>query len=147
HKHSEYMIRWGRIPGLDDTGREFVALMARCHRKDSARAKEIINSSPLSKDQRAQLRKLTALLRLADGLDSDHRSRVEQVVCTRMGEAIVPDRVGRAGPSRDDPRLLRKADLVKDELGFEVRVTVGRANVTSEAAASAEMRAARSRVV
>ena len=20
HKHSEYMIRWGRIPGLDDTG-------------------------------------------------------------------------------------------------------------------------------
>ena len=43
HKHSEYMIRWGRIPGLDDTGREMVALMARCHRKDAARAKELIN--------------------------------------------------------------------------------------------------------
>jgi exopolyphosphatase / guanosine-5'-triphosphate,3'-diphosphate pyrophosphatase len=144
HKHSEYMIRWGRIPGLDDTGRELVALMARCHRKDSARAKEIINSSQLPKDQRAQARKLTALLRLADSLDSDHRSRVEQVVCTRMGESIVLDLVVRDGPSRDDTRLLRKSDLVKDELGLDVRVTVARS--VPEPAASAELRAARNKV-
>jgi exopolyphosphatase/guanosine-5'-triphosphate,3'-diphosphate pyrophosphatase len=146
HKHSEYMIRWGRIPGLDDTTREMVALMARCHRKDSARAKEIINGSQLPKDQRTTLRKLTALLRLADSLDSDHRSRVEQVVCTRMGDAIVLDLVVRDGPSRDDPRLLRKADLVKDELGLDVRVTVARSIPAIETAASAEMRAARNKV-
>ncbi len=126
HKHSEYMIRWGRIPGLDDAGREMVALMARCHRKDAARAKEIINSSPLNKEQRGQLRKLTALLRIADSLDSDHRSRVEQVVCTRMGDAIVLDLVVKDGPSRDDIRLVRKADLLRDEMGVDVRVTVAR---------------------
>ncbi len=146
HKHSEYMIRWGRIPGLDDTGREMVALMARCHRKDSARAKEIINGSALSKELRGQLRKLTALLRLADSLDTDHRSRVEQVVCTRMGDAIVLDLVVRDGPSRDDTRLLRKADLVRDELGLDVRVTVARSGPVIDPAASAEMRAARSKV-
>jgi exopolyphosphatase/guanosine-5'-triphosphate,3'-diphosphate pyrophosphatase len=144
HKHSEYMIRWGRIPGLDDTSREMVALMARCHRKDAARAKELINESQLPKEQRAQLRKLTALLRLADGLDSDHRSRVEQVVCTRMGDAIVLDLVVRDGPSRDDTRLLRKADLVKDELGLDVRVTVAR-SAAIEPSASAELRAARNK--
>jgi exopolyphosphatase / guanosine-5'-triphosphate,3'-diphosphate pyrophosphatase len=126
HKHSEYMIRWGRIPGLDETSREMVALMARCHRKDASRVKEIINGSTLPKELRGQLRKMTALLRLADGLDTDHRSRVEQVVCTRMGDAIVLDLVVRDGPSRDDPRLLRKADLVRDELGLDVRVTVAR---------------------
>jgi exopolyphosphatase/guanosine-5'-triphosphate,3'-diphosphate pyrophosphatase len=142
HKHSEYMIRWGRIPGLDDTGREMVALMARCHRKDAARAKEIINSSALPKDVRGQLRKLTALLRLADSLDTDHRSRVEQVVCTRMGDAIVLDLVVRDGPSRDDARLLRKTDMVRDELGLDVRVTVAR-SVAPDAAASAELRAVR----
>src|SRR5262249_47785117 len=48
HKHSEYMIRWGRIPGLDETGREMVALMARCHRKDAGRAKEVINGAKVS---------------------------------------------------------------------------------------------------
>src|SRR5579862_424433 len=127
HKHSEYMIRWGRIPGLDDAGREMVALMARCHRKDATRAKAIINDSPLlSKEQRTNVRKMTALLRIADGLDSEHRSRVEQVVCTRMGEAIVLDLVVRDGPSRDDAQLLRKADLLRDELGLDVRVTVAR---------------------
>jgi exopolyphosphatase/guanosine-5'-triphosphate,3'-diphosphate pyrophosphatase len=145
HKHSEYMIRWGRIPGLDDQGREMVAMMARAHRKDAARAKELINASPLPKEARGQLRKLTALLRVADSLDSDHRSRVEQVVCTRMGDAIVLDLVVRDGPSREDPRLLRKADLLKEELGLDVRVTVARP-VTLEPGTSAEMRAVRSRL-
>ena len=146
HKHSEYMIRWGRIPGLDDTGREMVAVMARCHRKDAARARAIINEAPLPKEQRAQLRKLTAILRIADSLDSEHRSRVEQVVCTRMGNAIVLDLVVRDGPSRDDAQLLRKADLMKDELGLDVRVTVARPVATPvEAGSSGNLQAARAR--
>jgi exopolyphosphatase/guanosine-5'-triphosphate,3'-diphosphate pyrophosphatase len=126
HKHSEYMIRWARIPGLDDTSREMIALLARTHRKDAARAKQIIGESTLPKDQRAQLRKLSGLLRVADALDSEHRSRVEQVVCTRMGEAIVLDLVVRDGPSRDDAQLLRKSDLLAEELGLAVKITVAR---------------------
>jgi exopolyphosphatase/guanosine-5'-triphosphate,3'-diphosphate pyrophosphatase len=145
HKHSEYMIRWGRIPGLDDQGREMVAMMARAHRKDAARAKELINATPLPKEARSQLRKLTAFLRIADSLDTDHRSRVEQVVCTRMGDAIVLDLVVRDGPSREDPRLLRKADLLKEELGLDVRVTVARP-VSLEPGTSAELRAVRARL-
>ena len=47
-----------------------------------------------------------------------------------MGDAIVLDLVVRDGPSRDDPRLLRKADLLRDELGLDVRVTVARPVVT-----------------
>jgi len=126
HKHSEYMIRWARIPGLDDVSREMVAMMARTNRKDAARAKELIAASNLSKEQRQQLRRLSGILRIADGLDTDHRSRVDQVVATRMGDAICLDLVVRDGPSRDDARLLRKADLLKDELGLDIRLTVAR---------------------
>jgi exopolyphosphatase / guanosine-5'-triphosphate,3'-diphosphate pyrophosphatase len=126
HKHSEYMIRWARIPGLDDASREMIAVLARTHRKDAARAKQMINDSPLPKDQRAQLRKLSGLLRIADALDSEHRSRVEQVVCTRMGDAIMLDLVVRDGPSRDDAQLLRKSDLLAEELGLAIRITVAR---------------------
>jgi exopolyphosphatase/guanosine-5'-triphosphate,3'-diphosphate pyrophosphatase len=136
-KHSEYMIRWGRLPGLDDTAREMVALMARTHRKDAARARQIINDAPLSKELRAQVRRLSALLRIADGLDGEHRSRVEQVVCTRMGNAIVLDLEVRDGPTREDAHLLRKADLFRDELGLDVRVTVARsAPVPADASAA-----------
>nr|HEX4317581.1 HD domain-containing protein [Kofleriaceae bacterium] len=130
HKHSEYMIRWGRIPGLDDVTREMVATMVRVHRKDAARAKQLIADAPISKDQRVQVRRMASLLRIADGLDSEHRSRVEQIVCTRMGDAIVLDLVVRDGPSRDDAQLLRKADLFRDELGLDVRVTVARSVAT-----------------
>jgi len=126
HKHSEYMIRWGRLPGLDDTAREMVALMARTHRKDAARARQIINDSSLPKELRSQVRRLSALLRVADGLDGQHRSRVEQVVCTRMGDAIILDLEVRDGPTREDAQLLRKADLFREELGLDVRVTVAR---------------------
>ncbi len=126
HKHSEYMIRWARIPGLDDTSREMVALMARTHRKDGLRAKQLINESTLPKEVRSQCRKLSALLRIADALDTQHRSRVEQVVATRMGDAIVLDLVVRDGPSRDDSQLTRKADLFREETGLDIRATVAR---------------------
>src|SRR5262249_52067854 len=131
HKHSEYMIRWARIPGLDDTSREMIALLARTHRKDGARAKQIITESSLAKDRRTQVRRLSGLLRIADALDSEHRSRVEQIVCTRMGDAIVLDLVVRDGPSRDDAQLLRKSDLLVEELGMPIKITVARPVATS----------------
>ncbi|MEO8703741.1 MAG: Ppx/GppA phosphatase family protein [Kofleriaceae bacterium] len=136
HKHSEYLIRWARIPGLDDTARELVALMARTNRKDAARARQLINESSLPKDLRGQCRKLSAILRVADSLDTQHRSRVEQVVATRMGDAIVLDLVVRDGPSRDDAQFNRKSDLFREELGLDLRVTVGRPVDTTAAAAS-----------
>jgi len=144
HKHSEYMIRWARIPGLDDTSREMIALLARTHRKDAARARQLINASPLAKEHRAQVRKLSGLLRIADALDSGHRSRVEQVVCTRMGEALVLDLVVRDGPSRDDAQLLRKSDLLGEELGLAIKITVARPVATPiDAAASGPLTAIR----
>ena len=145
HKHSEYMIRWARLPGLDDTSREIIALLARTHRKDAARARQLIAESALPKELRGQVRRLSALLRIADSLDTDHRSRVEQVVCTRMGDTIMLDLVVRDGPARDDARLLRKSDLFAEELGHAVKLTVARPVVT-DAAGSGGMQAVRAPV-
>jgi exopolyphosphatase/guanosine-5'-triphosphate,3'-diphosphate pyrophosphatase len=126
HKHSEYMIREGRIPGLESWQREIVAQLARCHRKPAADARRSIGDSPLAKERRGQTRKLCALLRLADSLDYEHRQRVEHIVCARHGDAIVLDLVVRDGPSRDDDHLLGKADMFREELELDVKITVGR---------------------
>ena len=48
-----------------------------------------------------------------------------------MGNAIVLDLVVRDGPSREDAALLRKADMLQDELGLDVRVTVARPVATA----------------
>jgi exopolyphosphatase/guanosine-5'-triphosphate,3'-diphosphate pyrophosphatase len=127
HKHSEYMIRWGRIPGLDGEAREMVALLARSHRKQVSDVRKVIAEADLPKERRLQLRKLAALLRLADALDSGHRQRVENLVVSRAGDAIVLDLVTRDGPTPDDGVLLRKAEMFEEELGHSLRITVGRA--------------------
>ncbi|MCE9575162.1 MAG: HD domain-containing protein [Deltaproteobacteria bacterium] len=126
HKHSEYLIRNGRIAGLDGDRRELVALVARCHRKPTADVKKWIADAGLSKDQRLHARRLAALLRLADGLDSEHQQRVESLVASRVGDAIVLDLITRDGPGPSDAQLLRKADLLADELGLAIRCTVAR---------------------
>src|SRR5262249_17887597 len=109
HKHSEYLIRWGRIPGLEGEQREMVALLARVHRKAASDAKKLISESNLPKERRSQVRKLAGFLRLADGMDSGHRERIERVVVSRVGDKMVLDLVSHDGPSRDDAGLLRKA--------------------------------------
>jgi len=127
HKHSEYLIRWGRLPGLEGERREMVALLARVHRKSAGDARKMISELPLPKEQRTQLRKLAGILRLADGLDSGHRQRVETAVVSRVGDALVLDLTTRDGASRDDGLLLRKADLFEEEFGVTVQITVGKA--------------------
>jgi exopolyphosphatase/guanosine-5'-triphosphate,3'-diphosphate pyrophosphatase len=127
HKHSEYMIRWGRIPGLDGENRELVALLARSHRKAISDVRKVIAEADLPKERRAQLRKLAALLRLADALDSGHRQRIENLVVSRVGDASVLDLVTRDGPTPDDATLLRKAEMFEEELGHPLQITVGRA--------------------
>jgi len=125
HKHSEYMITRGQIAGLTGRDREMVALMARCHRNAPGQIRERVAASSLPKRQRAELRKLIGLLRIADSLDSAHRSRVEQLLCSRMGDAIVLDVVVRAGPaSHDDAELIAKSGFLAKELGLDVRITV-----------------------
>ncbi|MEZ4400503.1 MAG: Ppx/GppA phosphatase family protein [Kofleriaceae bacterium] len=128
HKHSEYMIRWGRIPGLAEADRELVAVLARGHRKSASEAKRVVAESALPKDQRGIARRLLALLRLADGLDSGHRHRFDGLVASRAGDAVVLDLVSSAtgtGPVAA-AELLRKRDLFEEEFGCSVQLTVGR---------------------
>lgn len=127
HKHSEYMIRWGRIPGLEGTQREMVALLARIHRKPTADVRRVIADAALPKDRRGQVRKLAAILRLADGLDSGHRQRVDAVLASRVGDDVVLDLTTRDGAGKDDAALVRKADLFQEEFGVSVTITVGKA--------------------
>ena len=136
HKHSEYMIRWGRIPGLEGVQRDMVALLARVHRKATGDARKLIAEADLPKERRGHVRKLCALLRLADSLDSGHRQRIENLVASRVGQTIVLDLIAKDGPAIDDVQLLRKADMFQEELGHAIQVTVGKA-VTPVLTASA----------
>ena len=126
HKHSEYMIRWGRIPGLENPYREMVATLARTHRKSPPDAKKHLSYAALTKLERQYVRKLAAILRLADALDTEHMQSVESIFVGRIGDAIALDLTVKEGhPPLDPAPLLRKATLFEAELGYRVTVTIG----------------------
>jgi exopolyphosphatase/guanosine-5'-triphosphate,3'-diphosphate pyrophosphatase len=126
HKHSAYMIRWGRIPGLDGTHRQMVAALAHAHRKSPPDARKHEDYALLSKSHRQQVRKLAALLRLADALDTEHRQSVDRVLVSRVGDTIALDLVLYDDATDiDAATLMRKSAMFEAELGHPVTVTVG----------------------
>ncbi len=113
HRHGEYMIRSGRIADLDDDTRELVAALIRSHRRADPDASKHPAYAALSGAQRKQMRKLLAILRLADGLDTEHRQRIRDLTVIRRGDRI-DLRLELSGSPRsgvDPVMLLRKGDL------------------------------------
>lgn len=78
HKHSYYLIMHTPFIGLDARQRSMVACIARYHRK-SAPKRDHDGYRDLSELDRETVRKLAALLRIADGADCSHSGRVRSV--------------------------------------------------------------------
>lgn len=126
HKHSAYMILWGRIPGLESPHREMVAALARTHRKAPPDAKKHEIYAQLGKIERVHVRRLAAILRLADALDTDHRQTIDRLVISRVGDAIAFDLLLHAAqPTAQSEHLLRKSALFEAEFGHRVTITLG----------------------
>jgi exopolyphosphatase / guanosine-5'-triphosphate,3'-diphosphate pyrophosphatase len=75
HKHSYYLIMHAEILGLLPEERAVVANIARYHRK-SAPDIDHPNFRELDKVARGKVRGLSAILRIADALDREHRGKV-----------------------------------------------------------------------
>ncbi|HEX4129834.1 MAG TPA: Ppx/GppA phosphatase family protein [Pirellulales bacterium] len=86
HKHSYYLILNSRLAGFQPHELELVANIARYHRGAEPKKKHE-NFCQLSSDDRARVRKLAAILRLAGGLDRANTQQVQDVsIEARDGE-------------------------------------------------------------
>jgi len=73
HKHGEYLALNGDIPGLDGRDRAIVAALVRYHNRKSDPAGHHIAYSSLNNADKRIVRRLAAILRIAEGLDHSHR--------------------------------------------------------------------------
>ncbi|HYN07593.1 MAG TPA: Ppx/GppA phosphatase family protein [Vicinamibacterales bacterium] len=71
HKHSYYLVKHGGLRGFDPHEIEIIGLVARYHRQSTPK-KSHDGFADLSREQRATVRLLGALVRLAEGLDRSH---------------------------------------------------------------------------
>jgi exopolyphosphatase/guanosine-5'-triphosphate,3'-diphosphate pyrophosphatase len=87
HKHGTYLIRHGQLRGFTPEEVQLLAGLVRWHRRGDPRPTDEL---PLVDEDR--LRPLTALLRLADGLDRGRAGAVEHVR-VRVGPSLVAVKV------------------------------------------------------
>jgi exopolyphosphatase/guanosine-5'-triphosphate,3'-diphosphate pyrophosphatase len=78
HRHAAYLIDHAQLRGFEPDEVEFLAALVRHHRRGDIKTSEP-RAAALDKPARERLRKLAALLRLADGLDRGRRGVVEDL--------------------------------------------------------------------
>ncbi len=91
HKHAAYLIAHGQLRGFDPEEVHMLAALARWHLRGEPKLSDELRS--LGPGGETRLRRLAALLRVADGLDRS-RGQVVAAVRVRAGPSLVLVRVG-----------------------------------------------------
>jgi exopolyphosphatase / guanosine-5'-triphosphate,3'-diphosphate pyrophosphatase len=128
HKHAAYLIENNELKGFTADEIQLLAQVARYHRK--ATPKETHEGfGKLSSANKDKVRKLAAMLRVADGLDRGYAQVVRSV------RVRVPDKADKSVEltlsAKGDPELevwgaRRKADLFQEVFGRKLKYTVER---------------------
>jgi exopolyphosphatase / guanosine-5'-triphosphate,3'-diphosphate pyrophosphatase len=131
HKHSYQLITHAERLGLPPRERALVALISRYHRRTGPRKKHAEFAS-LSPGDQAVVRRLSALLRVADGLDRGHTAAVETLTTELTPDALIvriaPRLVG-ADLGLECWGASRKADVLAKLLERKVEIVAEPAGV------------------
>jgi exopolyphosphatase/guanosine-5'-triphosphate,3'-diphosphate pyrophosphatase len=140
HKHAYHLIMHGELAGFSAREVELIANVARYHRRALPK-KAHENFRRLDKDERRLVRRLSGILRVADGLDRTHGQCVATLQCEHVDGVM---RVVLDAPSDPEVEIWdaeRKAQLF--ERAFDTRLEL----VWSEDAQKQAALALRPRIV
>ena len=121
HKHSWYLIDHADIMGLKPAERSVVANVARYHRKGTPDVAHP-NFRDLAREDRARVRGLTAMLRLADALDREHQGKVEAVRAFVASDRLRLEVQGKADRALEMWTVARKSELFRAVFDLDVEV-------------------------
>ena len=119
HKHSLYLIYNSELPGVTSEETPMVALVARYHRRAEP-SDEHEHWNELEPDRRDRVRKLAAILRIADALDREHLQRVERVKVQLDGGRVLLDPTGHGDLLLEQWAVSRKARMFNSTFDLEV---------------------------
>jgi exopolyphosphatase/guanosine-5'-triphosphate,3'-diphosphate pyrophosphatase len=121
HRHAAYLIRHGQLRGFAPEEVALLAALARWHRRGDPRETEEVG--PLGRGGEERLRKLAALVRVADGLDRS-RSQAVDDIDVRVGPSLVMIRIARhRDVELEQWGARRKRDLFEKVFHRELEVT------------------------
>lgn len=132
HKHSYHLIVHADLPGFTRREVEIIANVARYHRRALPSAKKHRAFALLPKADRLLVRRLAAILRLADGLDRNHTQCVSSAAVRVSGGAarVLVESSGDVG--FDVWAAETKGELFRKAFGLQVRVEWANAPAISQ---------------
>ena len=121
HKHSYYLIKSSGPSSFDAVELDIIANIARYHRKSHPSPRHL-PFSQLSSTQQDVIRKLSAILRVADALDYGRQSKIREIECRKKPSGILAIRLGGTGDLTDEIHAAtEKAGLMGEVYGLEIR--------------------------
>jgi exopolyphosphatase/guanosine-5'-triphosphate,3'-diphosphate pyrophosphatase len=121
HKHTYYIVSHTEIMGMTPEAKEIIANVARYHRKGFPDLSHP-GFRKLDRRGRSVVRKLAAILRLADAFDREHLTKVREIQArVDKGKIFVRAR-GEGDLGLSLWTASRKADLFEDVFEMEARV-------------------------
>ncbi|HIJ64406.1 MAG TPA: HD domain-containing protein [Candidatus Hydrogenedentes bacterium] len=121
HKHARDVVLGQPLEGFGRDDLNVIACVARYHRKAHPKDSHRVYCD-LGPDARVVVRKLSALLRIADGLDRSHCAHTQAVRVALVGQTLrIYVRQRRASPT-DEWGAVRKRRLFEEVYGLRVDV-------------------------
>ena len=119
HKHSYYLLYHADLPGFTDRERELIATIARYHRRSPPKDRHEL-FQVLAPEERIVVRRLAALLRVADGLDRGHRRNVREVKVRPYRRGLMVEVFAETGGDLEVWAAQQKVDLLAEVCGGPV---------------------------
>lgn len=123
HKHTQYLIENSELMGMSPVERLIVGCVARYHRRAMPSTKHA-SYRALDTAQRAVVRKLAAILRIADALDREHLAKVKDVDARVSREGVTLLIRGQGDIALEIWTVERKAALFEQALRKKIVIKV-----------------------
>jgi exopolyphosphatase/guanosine-5'-triphosphate,3'-diphosphate pyrophosphatase len=121
HKHALYIIRHADLKGFQENEIEIIANVSRYHRRSTPK-KRHGEYWKMKSEIRKRIKKLSAIIRVADGLDRSHYQNVQE-----LDVDLTEDELLLKIKTLDEPHLeiwgaMRKSHLMKEVIGRKLRI-------------------------
>jgi len=110
HKRAAQLIRNAQLP-LTSIERELTAQIARYHRKSKPSLTHD-SFAALSYEDRQHVEILSAILRIADGLDNCHEQKIYDIICRITRSKILIQLISAENPSQNIEAAIKKGDYM-----------------------------------
>lgn len=121
HKHALYIIRNADLKGFKENEIEIMANVSRYHRRSIPKSRHP-HYKKLSKNDRQRVKKLAAILRIADGLDRSHYQNVLAMTVEKNDSEIILGIKTESDPQLEIWGAMRKNALFEEVTGRKLRI-------------------------